>query len=532
MFKSIQKSGRIAAVAIGLIAALSPFAAPPAALASGSAPNPELEKSYSFKVSSDNSYVSTIIDLDSEYRYLFDRDDENKLKKVSLINLDDGSVRPVDIPKNSLDSTSVSWNNQLSWIEGSNLVVFSPEKQSRSVHSLELGKCTQDYIWISEKGETACVKQHDSDDNYSYALYDLKTDNKMEVYHTESDWSYIAFSNDGDCFYAASTNADKSTVTLKVFDTKTGSTKSNTTHVNKVTDDIEIGSVSLLPDSEGLILQGESFLIKADRDANLSTISDDEDHAFANDYSSWACDYYPVYISNGSSDLFEEDDDDYYLNEQDASLGVIDLQNGNTISSIAFPFGDGDLCDISHDGGVLLGKYSDDDRSSACLVDAQTGAKSEFGPHWCDPSFMNGDREILATYFDDDDPTTLHVNIYKSNIPHSLPEDVLYFVQTHLPFVIGGGVVIILIIGGTIVVLCVRKKRTKAANGATAAMPKPQRKQRRRQKRAQQNAVPPAAPAMPTAPAAPAEPAHFCRHCGTPLVPEAQFCPTCGQKVD
>ena len=33
MFKSIQKSGRIAAVAIGLIAALSPLAAPPAALA-------------------------------------------------------------------------------------------------------------------------------------------------------------------------------------------------------------------------------------------------------------------------------------------------------------------------------------------------------------------------------------------------------------------------------------------------------------------------------------------------------------------
>lgn len=80
MLKSIQKSGRIAAVAIGLLAALSPLAAPPAALAGGSVPTPELEKSYSFKVSSDNSYVSNI-DLDSEYRYLFDRDDENKLKK-------------------------------------------------------------------------------------------------------------------------------------------------------------------------------------------------------------------------------------------------------------------------------------------------------------------------------------------------------------------------------------------------------------------------------------------------------------------
>ena len=529
MFKSIQKGGRIAAVAIGLIAALSPLAAPPTALAGGSVPTPELEKSYSFKTSSENSYVINY-DLDSGYQYLFDGDDENNLK-ISLINLDDGSTTPVDIPKKSLNSTRVSWNGQLSWIEGSDLVIFSPVKQSRSVHSLEPGQYTQDFALISENGETACVIQHDSDDNYSYALYDLKTDNKMQGYPKESDWSRIMLSKDGDCFYVVTTNADKSTVTLKVFDTKTGSTKSNTTHVNKVTDSIEISSTTPLPDSEGFILQGESFLIKADRDANLSTISDDEDHAFSL-YDHGSCDYYPVYISNSSSDLSEEDDDDNYLDEQDTSLGVIDLQNGNTISSIAFPFGDGFICDISHDGGVLLGNYSNDDKSSACLVDAKTGAKSEFNSHWCDLSFMKGDREILATYDDDEDPATIHVSIYKSNIPHSVPEDVLYFVQTHLPFVIGGGVAIVLIIGGAIVILCIRKKRAKAANGVAASAPKPQRKQRRRQKRAQQNAVPPAAPAMPKASAAPTEPARFCRHCGTPLVPEAQFCPTCGQKVD
>lgn len=525
MFKSIQKSGRIAAVAIGLIAALSPLAAPPAALASGSVPTPELEKSYSFKVSSDNSYTNNI-DLDSEYRYLFDRDDENNLKKVSLINLDDGSITPVDIPKKSLDSTNVSRNDQLSWIEGSNLVVSSPEKQSRTVHSLEPGKSTQDYAWISENGETACVEQHDSDDNYSFAFYDLKTDNKMQVCHPESDWSWAVFSKDGDCFYVVTTNADKSTVTLEVFDTKTSSTKSNTTHVNKVTDSIEINSVSQLSDSEGIILQGESFLIKADRDANLSTIFNDKDHAFTDEYSPAACDYYPVYLSNGSDDLIE---DGYYLNTDKANLGVIDLQSGNTISSIAYPFAIGSLKDISHDGSTLLGVSSDDDKPSACLVDAKSGAKSKFGSHWCDLWFINGDRKILETYFDDNDSSMLHVNIYKSNIPHSLPEDVLYFVQTHLPFVIGGGVAIALIIGGVTIVLCVRKKHAKAANGMATATPKPQRKQRRRQKRAQQNAV---APAAPTMPAAPTEPARFCRHCGTPLVPEAQFCPTCGQKVD
>lgn len=505
---------------------------PPAALAGGSVPTPELEKSYSFKTSSDGSHISGV-DPNSKYRYLSSFDDENELKKVSLINLDDGSLSPVGIPKKSLDSIRLSFDDKLSWIEGSDLVVFSPEKQSRSVHSLEPGKYTQDYAWISENGETACVIQHDADDNYSYAFYDLKTDNKMQVYRIDGDYSWTVFSKDGDCFYVVTTNADKCTITLKVFDTKTGSTKSSTTHVNKITDNIDINSALQLSNSEGLILQGESFLIRADRDAKLSTISNDKDHAFADGYSSsGSCDYYPVYFSNGSSNLFEEEDDYYYLNEQDASLGVIDLQNGNTISSIAFPFGNGHLSDISNDGGVLLGEYSDDDRSSACLVDAKTGAKSEFDSHWCSLYFINGDRKILAAYYDEDDPSTVHVNIYKSNIPHSLSEDVLYFVQTHLPFVIGGGMAIVLIIGGVTIVLCVRKKRAKAANGMATATPKPQRKQRRREKRAQQNVAAPVAPVMPAAPAAPTEPARFCRHCGTPLVPEAQFCPTCGQKVD
>ena len=527
MFKSIQKSGRIAAVAIGLIAALSPLAAPPAALASGNVPTPELEKSYSFKTSSDNSYIS--VGYHIKYAYLRDYDDDYNLKSIALINLNDGSLSPVDIPKKSLDSACSSNDGKLTWIEGSNLVVFSPEKQSRSVHSLKAGKYTPDYAWISENGETACVIQHDSDDNYSHAFYDLKTDKEMQLYR-DSDYSWVAFSKDGDCFYVVSTDAKKCTITLKVFDTKTGSTKSNTAKVNKVTDSAEINSVLRLPDSEDIILQGESFLIRADRDANLSTLSNDEDHAFDTDNSSLGTsEYYPVYLSNGSEDLFQEEDGSYFLNMQDSDLGVIDLQSGNTISSIAFPFGDGYLSDISHDGSILLGKYSDDDKSSMCLIDAKTGAKSEFNSHWCSLYFMNGDRKILAAYSEEDDPTTLHVNIYKSNIPHSLPEDVLYFIQTHLPFVIGGGVAIVLIIGGAIVILCIRKKRTRTANGMAAATPKPQRKQRRSQKRAQSDA---AAPTTPEMPAAPAEPARFCRHCGTPLVPEAQFCPTCGQKVD
>lgn len=125
MFKSIQKSGRIAAVAIGLIAALSPLAAPPAALAGGSVPTPELEKSYSFKVSSDVSHIST--GDDSKFGYLYDydydEDDGYNLKSVSLINFNDGSACPIAIPDkglsqdvphptiNSTGETAIIWSH-------------------------------------------------------------------------------------------------------------------------------------------------------------------------------------------------------------------------------------------------------------------------------------------------------------------------------------------------------------------------------------------------------------------------------------
>lgn len=123
MFKSIQKSGRIAAVAIGLIAALSPLAAPPAALAGGSVPTPELEKSYSFKVSSDVSHIST--GDDSKFGYLYDydydEDDGYNLKSVSLINFNDGSACPIAIPDKGLESGCPTSNNQLYWRDGNNL---------------------------------------------------------------------------------------------------------------------------------------------------------------------------------------------------------------------------------------------------------------------------------------------------------------------------------------------------------------------------------------------------------------------------
>ena len=521
MFKSIQKSGRIAAVAIGLLAALSPLAAPPAALAGGSVPTPELEKSYSFKVSSDNSYVNT--SDDSKFGYLYDYDDDYNLKSITLINFKDGSASPVAIPDKSLGSACPTSSNQLYWQDGNNLVVFSPENHSQTAHPITSVKYAYTSTTVSYDGNRAAVEHYDNESELKkIEIYDLKSDKLIQTYQSDKDDSYCYYSDDMSRLYFLPYDTEKGIVSLRVFNCDTGSTELKTVNVKKDDRSSDIDYIFTSSNSDDIYLQSYTrlTLIKADRDGNMNVLfndSNDSGHAPELLYSYPSTEFYAFYTKKGSNDLFEEDE----------NLSIYDLNGGETISSIAFPFGDGYLCDISHDGSILLGKYSDDDKSSACLVDAQTGAKSEFDSHWCDQlSFMNGDRKILATYFDENDPTTLHVNNYKSNIPHSLPEDVLYFVQTHLPFVIGGGVAVVLIIGGVIVVLCVRKKRSKAASGMAAAAPKPQRKQHRRQKRAQQNT------AAPAAPAAPAEPARFCRHCGTPLVPEAQFCPTCGQKVD
>ena len=528
MFKSIQKSGRIVAVAIGLLAALSPLAAPPAALAGGSVPTPELEKSYSFKVSSDNSYISTCDD--SKCGYLYDYDEDYNLKSISLVNLKDGSTSPIAIPDKSLESGCRTSNNQLYWQDGNNLVVFSPDNQSQTVHPISSAKYAYTDIIVSYDGNRAAVEHYDYESELKkIEIYDLKSDKLIQTYQSDKDDSYCCYSDDMSRLYFLPYDVEKGVVSLRVFNCDTGSTELKTVNVKKDDRSSDIDHIVTSSYSDDIYLQSDTALIKADRDGNMRVLLNDDDHAPDWPYSYPSAEFYALYTKKGSNDLFDEDDGYYYLNEKDANLDVYDPNEGKTTSSIAFPFGDGYLGGISHDGGILLGTYSDDDKSSACLVDAKTGTKSEFDSHWCSPTFMNGDREIWTDYYDEDDSSTLHVNIYKSNIPYSVPEDVLYFVQTHLPFVIGGGVAIVLIIGGVVVVLCVRKKRTKAANGAATAAPKPQRKQRRRQKRAQQNAAVSAAPAMP---ATPAEPARFCRHCGTPLVPEAQFCPTCGQKVD
>lgn len=422
MFKSIQKSGRIAAVAIGLIAALSPLAAPPTALAGGSVPTPELEKSYSFKVSSEYSFIG--MSYRTKFSYLRDYDDDYNLKSITLINFNDGSSSPIAIPEKSLDSAYRTDSGQLYWVDGNNLVVFSPDSQTQAVHPIASAKYSHIVATVSYDGKRAAVEHYDNEDNpKKVEIYDLKSDELIQTYQSNKDDSSLInggstyqYSKDMSRLYALQDNTKEGVVALRVFNCDTGSTELKTVNVKKDHRSSHVDWVLYSWNSDDIYLMSDIALIKADRDGNMSVLFNDDEQS-PGLYSSAAAELFSVYTKKGSNDLFEEDYGFYSRNEEDSNLGVYDPNSGKVISSIAYPFGDGYLSDISHDGSILLGISSDDDKSSACLVDAQTGAKSEFNSRSNDLWFMDGDRKILTDYYDEDDSTTLHVNIYKSNIP-------------------------------------------------------------------------------------------------------------------
>ena len=144
----------------------------------------------------------------------------------------------------------------------------------------------------------------------------------------------------------------------------------------------------------------------------------------------------------------------------------------------------------------------------------------------------------------------MHIDVYKSNIHYSPIEKLIFFAQDNMSIVVGGGIALVLMIIGGIAVVCVhRKKRAAAQTSIAGTAPKAKRHKRNRHKKhaqqeqvAQQSSADPAFDAqwqssgepladIPQQPIVPTAP-KFCRHCGTPLVPEAKFCPKCGHPVE
>ena len=145
--------------------------------------------------------------------------------------------------------------------------------------------------------------------------------------------------------------------------------------------------------------------------------------------------------------------------------------------------------------------------------------------------FIDEDQKILAAYQDKDDSDKLHIDIYKSNIPHSIIGDAIFFAKNNLPVVIGGGIVLVLVISGTLIV-CVRRRKKRsgvkvdASNSAAGA--KKQKHGRRGEK--DQQATP--STSATSQPAISSSAPRFCNHCGNPLVPGSKFCPKCGHPVE
>ena len=148
--------------------------------------------------------------------------------------------------------------------------------------------------------------------------------------------------------------------------------------------------------------------------------------------------------------------------------------------------------------------------------------------------FIDGDQKILVAYDDKNDSDKLHIDILRSNIPHSVIDDALFFTKNNLPVVIGGGIVLVLVIGGTLIVCARRRKKRSGVKGNASDKAPKAKKQKHdlRKKNAQSEIVSTASAGGIPQPQAPVSATKFCRHCSTPLVPEAKFCPKCGHPVE
>lgn len=234
---------------------------------------------------------------------------------------------------------------------------------------------------------------------------------------------------------------------------------------------------------------------------------------------------------------------------------VIDSSTGKQIRYIVRSDDESkfDISDISRNGNIALASVSNENSTVIRLIDTQTGQRVDCkikSDSSCIPELVDNDQKIVVDYSDAEDPTKMHIDVYKSNNHYSPIEKLIFFAQDNMPIVVGGGIATVLMIIGGIAVVCIRRKKRAAAQTSIAGTaPKAKKHKRSRHKKyaqqgqvAQQSSADSAfdtqwqssgepltdIPQQPVASSAP----KFCRHCGTPLVPEAKFCPKCGHPVE
>ena len=534
MFKSIRKGGRIAAVTIGIVAALTPLAAPPAALADG-LPTPELEKSFTVDVESEYSGAWFMNDV--KYAIIYDEDSNSNTIGYSRLDLTTGEVAPISLPKSkSCGINSTLDGKRLYWRDGDKLIFFSIKDQQRTVHSLHIKKSEFLNFRVSEDGNTLTLyRDRDNDGKATKVdVFDLKSNEITFSYNLKKGEISATTSKDGKRLYVYSYRKKKSQ--LKVIDIPDGSTL-----IKEIPGNTKCNSISRVSKSDTLLIIGANSdgedhhtYFKADYDGNIDTVADGS--------KIW------IYDANGTLLLAQ-------IGENDDTI-VIDSETGKQISYINRNDDEDSflsISDISRNGNIALTGASSEKSNAIRLVDTRTGQRCDYrikSNHRCRPCLVDNDRKIAVDYTDPKDSKKLHIDVYKSNIHYSPIEKLIFFAQDNMLIVIGGGIAAVLIIIGGIAVVCIRRKKRDAAQTSTAGTtPKAKKDKRNRHKKhaqqeqvAQQSSADPAFDAqwqssgdpladIPQQPVVSTAP-KFCRHCGTPLVPEAKFCPKCGHPVE
>lgn len=544
MFKSIRKGGRIAAVTIGIVAALTPLAAPPAALADG-VPTPELEKSYTFK----NTTIEALTD-NEDHAILWtdqrtdDEDEDYSTVGCSVLDLSNGSTKDIKIPKASLESVQTQ-AGCVTWLDGNNLAIYSVDNQKTSTHPIELKKYAETDVWLSTNGKVAAIAYENEDSDLKRIdVYDLEANKMIESYKCGKNDERYLLSNDGKRLYVTSLG-DNGSSKLTTIDTSSGSTKTQAIPFSGGT---PMG-VQRKAGSDTVYVGGSicDTLAKFDYDGNVESLADGQLFNFAIPYDNFL---FAAKISrkNNKADF-------------DSIQYALINDNGEEIGTVSPAFKDTDdshyrFRDFSEYGGMTLVSLeksavsnsesnsdseadAEDSKTSisAYLAETSTGQKTKLPiktENVRELQFIDGDQKIFAAYEDKNDSDKLHIDIYKSNIPHSVIDDVLFFAKNNLPVVIGGGIVLVLVIGGTLIV-CVRRRKKRSGVKSDASDKAPKAKKQKldlRKKKAQPEIVSTASAGSTLQPQAPVSAPKFCRHCGTPLVPEAKFCPKCGHPVE
>lgn len=380
---------------------------------------------------------------------------------------------------------------------------------------------------------TACCSNGKYGD---FCVFNLQANKKTFTYKFEKDDVNAVLSRDGKRLYVCSNRE------LKIIDIPDGSTS-----IKEIPGNAQYYGVTRAYESDKLLIGTASddddspytIYFMADYDGNIDKVADDNKIGIYNWGENWG--KYFLAITGENNDTI-----------------VIDPHSGKQIRYVIRNYDEAlDISDISRNGEIALAGVStweSHDYSSAIrLIDTKTGQRVDCknkSDSSCIPEFVDNDQKIFVDYSDVEDPTKMHIDVYKSNIHYSPIEKLIFFAQDNMPIVVGGGIAaVLIIIGGTAVVCIRRKKRAAAQTSIAGTAPKAKKHKRSRHKKyahqeqvAQQSSAGSAfdtqwqssgepltdIPQQPVASSAP----KFCRHCGAPLVPEAKFCPKCGHPVE